>query len=369
MRLGGLVLLFVALVLMVGCTAPKLTPSPASPPIPTPTPVPSPTPPSLPSPSVPSLPAPTLPKPPASISPVPPPSPPTPEPAPATTPAPAVDKVIRLYYYGVPTIGGDPAAAAGSHAIYSATSSDGIHFQEEPRVRFSYDSGTQFGITDPDVVRLNDGSWLMFLSLGTQLLKATSPDSSGTFTHDKSFNWNHGGVPGSYNFGGNVRTFVSYQGGIHVAAYDQTNGTLRYTGVALNPPPSGMIADPSVIEVDNKFLMFYKYAPSPSAPPSEHEIYLATSADGITWSQHTQNRFICKGSVPGAVYYNDAIYIYYCGIPPKPGAPPSDMGVATSTDKGATFTLSTISIRGKVSAGVVDPAAVVVSLAESTSKP
>ena len=269
--------------------------------------------------------------------------------------------VIRLYYYGPSALGVDPAKVPGPHNIYSATSNDGINFREDLGVRFSYDTGAEFGITDSDVICLNDGSWLMFLSLGTQLLKATSPTSSGTFTLDNSFNWVRGGVPGSYNFNGTVRTFVCYQGGIHMATYDQNNGTLNYTGVALNPPSSGMIADPSVIKVGNEYFMFYKYASSHTAPPGEHEIYLATSADGITWSQHAQNKFICKGSVPGAVYYNGTIYVYYCGLAHKPGAPPVDMGVAISQDNGVTFTTSTITIQGRTAAGTVDPAAVVVS--------
>jgi hypothetical protein len=356
MKFSGLALILVALALMTGCIAPKLTTIPVSSNVPAATFLPGTSLPTSSSPSVSSFPVLTLSKPPTST-------------APATNSVPIVDKVIRLYYYGVSTLGGDPAAAAGPHIIYSATSNDGINFQEEPSTRFSYDSGNQFGITDPDVVHLNDGSWLMFLSLGTQLLKATSPVSAGTFIYDKSFNWNNGGVPGSYNFNGSVRTFVSYQGGIHGAVYDQVNGTLKYTGIALKTPSSGIIADPSVIGIDNQFFMIYKYAQSPSAPPSEHEIYMAASADGITWSQHSQNRFICKGSVPGAVYFNDVIYIYFCGIPPKPGAPSGDMGVAISKDKGNNFTISTISIRGKVSAGVVDPTAVVVSLNESKNKP
>jgi hypothetical protein len=260
----------------------------------------------------------------------------------------------------------DPAMVPGTHCIYSATSSDGLNFKEDPGVRFSYDTKTTFGITDPDVVHLNDGSWLMFTSLGENLVKAVSPTSSGMFTSDETFSWNRGGVPGSYNFDGVVRTFVCYQGGIHMATYDQKNSTMNYGGVALNPPASGIIADPSVTRVGKEYLMFYKYAASPSTPPTEHEIYLATSADGIKWSQHAENRFICKGSVPGAAYYNGAIYVYYCGLPFGPGVPKADMGVAISRDNGVTFTFSTIMISGRVSAGAVDPSAVVVSLAEST---
>lgn len=288
-------------------------------------------------------------------------------PASTTAPAPPVGDIIRLYYYGPSAVGVDPATLTGPHCIYSATSSDGINFTEDPGVRFSYDTKSNFGITDPDVVRLNDGSWLMFTSLGESLLKAVSPTSSGTFTRDTTFSWNRGGVPGSHNFDGVIRTFVCYQGSIHMAIYDQKSGTLTDAGVALASPPSGgIIADPSVIKVGNEYLMFYKYAASPSTPPSEHEIYLATSTDGINWSQHAENKFIGKGSVPGAVYFNSTIYVYYCGQVFGPGSNPPDFGVAVSHDNGATFTFSTVTISGKVAAGAADPSAIVVSPVEST---
>jgi hypothetical protein len=289
--------------------------------------------------------------------------------APASTTAPASSSgdIIRLYYYGPSAVGVDPGTLTGPHCIYSASSSDGINFTEDPGVRFSYDTKSNFGITDPDVVRLNDGSWLMFASLGEDLVKAVSPTSFGTFTSDNTFNWNRGGVPGSFNFDGVIRTFVCYQGGIHMAVYDQKSGTLTDDGVALASPPSGgIIADPSVIKVGDEYLMFYKYAASPSTPPTEHEIYLATSADGINWSQHAENRFIGKGSVPGAVYYKGTIYVYYCGQIFGQGPTPPDFGVAISHDNGATFIFATVTISGKVAAGAADPSAIVVSLVEST---
>jgi len=332
-------MLLASLVMITGCVistpAPAPTPGPPQEPQPTPVPAPSPI---------------TIPKP-----------PPSPEPVPTPTLTPASDEIVRLYYYGPSSFGGDPAALPGTHCIYSATSTDGINFTEDPGVRFPHDTKTEFGITDPDVVRLNDGSWLMFTSLGASLMKATATTSSGTFTKDEAFIWNRGGVPGSHNFDGTVRTFVCFEGGIHMATYDQNNGTLNYAGVALEAPASGLVADPSVIQVGSQYLMVYKYATSHTAFPSEHEIYLAESTDGITWTQHDQNRFISNGSVPGAVYFNDTLYIYYCGRIPKPGARPGDVGVAISEENGATFTFSTINIHDKASAGAVDPAAVVVN--------
>jgi hypothetical protein len=105
--------------------------------------------------------------------------------------------------------------------------------------------------------------------------------------------------------------------------------------------------------------MFYKYCP-PNGTFREHEIYLATSEDGISWTQHSQNRFIGMGSVPGAVYYDGVIYVYFCGLPP--GSTQGDLGMAISRDKGESFSFSTITIEGKAGDSVVDPAAIVTDL-------
>jgi hypothetical protein len=273
---------------------------------------------------------------------------------PLPLPPPPSGELIRLYY-AVYVLTGGPSD------IRSATSTDGVHFTEDPGVRFSHPEIS--GITDPDVVRLNNGSWLMFASLGTALLKGTSPISEGVFTFDESFNWSQGGVPGSYNFDGTVMTFFCHESGISVGTYDQGNGTLAYDGVALEAPPDGgMICDPSVIEVDGEYLMLYKYEP-PDATFAEHRIYMAASSDGITWTQHSQNRFIGMGSVPAAVYYNGIVYVYFCdyyfcGSASTPA--PGDLGLFVSLDQGATFTFSAITIQGKTDRPV-DPAPVVVT--------
>jgi hypothetical protein len=347
------------LLFLAACTSSAAPVTPPAEPEPAPAPEPQPEPPVKPPPESPSQP-----DKPASEPVEPPPQSPPAEPAEESEPlsippAPASAGVIRLFYYGhVMTPGVDPAAISGLHAIYSATSNDGINFTEDPGVRFSYDTGSQFGITDPDVVRMNDGSWLMFISLGQSLLKGTSPDSSGIFAHDASFSWDKGGVPGSYNFEGTVRTFVTFGDEIHAAVYEEASGSLKYEGVALSKPSTGAVQSPSVIEVDGTYYMIYLYRPTPMADPREHEIYMATSQDGVTWSQHDQNRFICNSSVPGAVYYNGIIYIYLCGVhlDPQKG---EDMGVAVSLDKGKSFEFYGIKITGKAMSGIVDPAAIV----------
>jgi hypothetical protein len=276
---------------------------------------------------------------------------------PLSLPPPPPGELVRLYY-AVYVLSGGPIE------IRSATSTDGVHFTEDPGVRFSHPEIPN--ITDPDVVRLDDGSWLMFASLGSALLKATSAISEGTFILDESFNWTQGGVPGSYNFNGTVMTFFCHQSGIAFATYDPETGSLAFNGTALNAPPGGgMICDPSVIKVGGEYLMFYKYEP-PGGTFADHGIYLATSSDGMTWTQHSQNRFIGMGSVPAAVYYNGIIYVYFCdyyfcGSTPTPV--PGDLGVFISLDQGATFIFSAITIQGKTDRPV-DPAPVVVSQQE-----
>ena len=288
---------------------------------------------------------------------------PTATPTPTATPAAPGDEVVRLYYYGHEmTPGLDPAAIAGPHAIYSATSSDGINFTEDPGVRFSYDTHSEFGTTDPDVVQLNDGSWLMFLSLGSNLLKGTSPTSDGTFTHDASFQWSQGGVAASYNFDGTVRTFVSHENGIRTATYDQAGGALTPISTALFPPAEGSVGSPSVFQIGDRYHMAYLYQPPGVTDPREHEIYMAESADGMAWSQHADNLYIGNGSVPGAVYFNDTIFVYHCGAASAgPADPETAFGVAISTDGGTTFEHSRVVIEGSALTGAVDPAAIAVS--------
>jgi len=288
---------------------------------------------------------------------------PTATPTPTATPAAPGDEVVRLYYYGhVMTPGLDPAAIAGPHAIYSATSSDGINFTEDPGVRFSHDTHSEFGITDPDVVQLNDGSWLMFLSLGSNLLKGTSPTSDGTFVHDASFQWWEGGVAASYSFDGALRTFVSHENGIRTATYDQASGALTPISTALFPPAEGSVGSPSVFQIGDRYHMVYLYQPAGVTDPREHEIYMAESADGMAWSQHADNVYIGTGSVPGAVYLNDTIFVYHCGAASTgPADPQAAFGVAISSDGGATFEHSRITIAGRALSGAVDPAAIALS--------
>lgn len=63
---------------------------------------------------------------------------------------------FRLYYVCT-SRAGDPAAADARNEVHSAVSDDGLHFEREEGTRLA-----GLGITDPDVVRLTDGSWRMY---------------------------------------------------------------------------------------------------------------------------------------------------------------------------------------------------------------
>ncbi|OGN99945.1 MAG: hypothetical protein A2Y90_03310 [Chloroflexi bacterium RBG_13_52_12] len=167
-------------------------------------------------------------------------------------------------------------------------------------------------------------------------------------------------MPGSYNFNGTVRTFINYGSDIGAAVYEPANGSLQYTGIVIKAPAGAAVESPSVLMVEDTYYMIYHYSPYPGAMPTEHKVYMATSPDGITWSQHDTNKFICNGSVPGAVYYNGTIFVYYCGVGKQPGEQ-SDLGVAVSLDKGLNFTEYRITIENKASTGIVDPAPVFVA--------
>lgn len=253
--------------------------------------------------------------------------------------------IIRLFYYG------QTPPYADSHKIYSATSVDGLTFTEESGARFEYE-----GITDPDV--FFDGTqYVMFSSLVSTVIKATSTTANGTYVEDSSFEWDNGGVFSTVKISDVYKTFYAAVGvqGISVASYDSSSGQLTAEGVALeNPHDVGSIGDPSVIQLaDETWLMFYKYYPSPESGPDEHQIYTATSPDGSIWTA-TMNLVRDQASVPGAVCIDNTIYVYFV----DGTLTDTNLGVGVSEDDGATFTFSEVSFENSVESEHVDPVAI-----------
>jgi len=90
----------------------------------------------------------------------------------------------------------------------------------------------------------------------------------------------------------------------------------------------------------------------PEGGPYYHQIYCATSTDGINWTvNHTL--LFNHASVPGAVYFNGSIYVYFvdgiCG----------SLKVAISHNNGSTYSIYAVSINGTNSPMPVDPAPIV----------
>lgn len=170
------------------------------------------------------------------------------------------DGRFRLYYFGFGPPGGSTAKPdpKTDHKFYSAISTDGRSFAEEEGVRFQGQT-----ITDPEVVQVPDGSWLMYISNGQETLITTSPDGL-TFT-DTRKTVSGGGVPGALVLpDGAVRWYGCSRGGIVTAtAADGFTFSTTQT-VSFTPKPTHpMICDPAVSRLpDGSLIGVIKTAPN-----------------------------------------------------------------------------------------------------------
>lgn len=96
-------------------------------------------------------------------------------------------------------------------------------------------------------------------------------------------------------------------------------------------------------------LVVVLYPKCSTIPPYYHKIYSATSVNGLSWT--TSNTVIFDhASVPGAVYYNGKLYLYFvnaaCG---------EKLSVAISDNYGTSFAVYDVAISGSHSPRPVDP--------------
>ena len=92
------------------------------------------------------------------------------------------------------------------------------------------------------------------------------------------------------------------------------------------------------------------YTATPSGP-YYHQIYSATSTDGINWTVDDTLLFD-HASVPGAVYFGNKVYLYYVNAEDLEH---EKLSVGISEDKGMTFTVHDVQISGSNSSYPVDP--------------
>lgn len=235
---------------------------------------------------------------------------------------------IRLYYT-FPTVASKSFGGKdySSQNFGSAYSSDGINFTKDPGIRL----GPLANLTDPDVFKEGSNKWVLFYSKAvssdpaenSKLFKATSSTPNGSFEVDNIFAGGElGNISSTIKIG---NTFYVYlvNNGIKIATCNPTTNGLTLVGTG----PAGA-ADPSVIQLSsNSFKMYYKLS---------GDTYCAGSTDGLNWGSGTS--VVSYAEVPGAVYVNNKVYLYYGDS--KPGS--STLGknlVIISSDNGATFSL------------------------------
>lgn len=247
------------------------------------------------------------------------------------------DGRLRMYFYNI-------AGAPGQNTIYSAVSSDGVHYEVEEGSRLTAD-----GIFDPNVIRLPDGRYRMYLN--RQDIISASSDNGLTFTLDDGVRVEKGAVPGAVVLSdGAIRLYACVKGISVYFSPDGLNFALDYESVIPIPAQGGVVCDPSVTATPSGYLMVYKYHPAlasaatpppvsstslPSTPSissadlsacqgedtlsvtpgvsgiANHHIYRAVSADGKVFVGET-TPVLESASVPEAVLAPDGtIWLYF----------------------------------------------------------
>jgi hypothetical protein len=91
--------------------------------------------------------------------------------------------------------------------------------------------------------------------------------------------------------------------------------------------------------------------PPEGSGPYYHQIYSAASSDGINWTVDNTLLFD-HASVPGAVYFNDKLHVYFVNAENREH---EKLSVGVSEDRGETFTVHDVQISGSNSPYPVDP--------------
>lgn len=171
------------------------------------------------------------------------------------------DGKLRLFYIIFP--GGMGAAGkpdpSEKNQVYSATSSDGINFSEEPGIRFEYPA-----ITDPDVIKIGK-KWFMYVAQGTNQVYATSTDGN-SYTYGGVIRTN-GSVSKTVPIeGGKFRQFYCGMGIVSATSADGIEWS-NDPGTRVGIIPGKILCDPSPVQLSgNNWLMLYKTSPAQNAP-------------------------------------------------------------------------------------------------------
>jgi hypothetical protein len=133
--------------------------------------------------------------------------------------------------------------------LRSAVSDDGHSFIEETNVLFQ-----DKGIFKPDVIFINN-LWIIFLTLGGDLIKLTSNDGK-TFLKDKNFLFPSAIYSGTIKENNFLRTY--YTGDYSINSFKNENGKITKEK-ELFRDHNIFISEPSIIKTaDSSYYMFYK---------------------------------------------------------------------------------------------------------------
>ena len=157
------------------------------------------------------------------------------------------DGSIRLYYVD--------AGLIPPHDIYSAVSTDGINFTEEPGIRLVAPE-----ITDPDVFKY-ESTWVLFAPTPSGMLRAVSNDGL-TFTEDTTFYMPQASVFGTYKFQGYYRTYYCDEGDIVSMTSPDVYNFTKENGIRIAADVDEILCDPSMIEWGGYYILYYKSQPT-----------------------------------------------------------------------------------------------------------
>jgi hypothetical protein len=156
------------------------------------------------------------------------------------------DGRIRLYYFDIATA---RPGQETSGKIYSAVSSDGIHFVEEEGVRFEREEG----LFDPDVIKVN-GTWRMYVGAGEEPNVISAISTDGVTFEEEGVAFEGGSVPNVFYDG---ERYILYVAGINLAFSNDGKSFTRQDYSFCGE--TGFAADPGVIQIGNTdYLMFFK---------------------------------------------------------------------------------------------------------------
>jgi hypothetical protein len=147
------------------------------------------------------------------------------------------------------------------HPIFSAISDDGLNFKVEGQMISAE------RVTDPSVIQMANGKWLMALSHGDRTLLAGSDDG---YDFDLTgVEVELGGVPElAVLADGNIRLYITARGIKSLLSADDGETWIVENGSRLSSKTGEIVADPSLITTESgDWILVYKVAQMLKSPP------------------------------------------------------------------------------------------------------